>query len=396
MRLLRVETTVVALGLAMVGSMLLEIGAARVAIGDLIVASLILHKSLSRTLRKTDGARATDAPRIRLVAPMAAFTIAGLIGLYDIGIDISTLVSVIRDWAALGWLYVVYLYRHDLTDKVICQLANFAGFLVLVELAILLQERGINRATGTFLEPNYAAHFVTIVGFFCIGLGSSRLLKYATAAAILWSLLLTGSFGGMAMVAVGLPVALAGAIHKSLSPDSRALVNYVLFVSFTLLALVMLSRADIVLADERLSVLGDQLGSNRFDKSGDSRSRIWGESLAQFAERPWGWGPDGLTRRGLLKNSIHNDYVAAVVERGILGLVALLWLLRNTWAAAKVKTDTLIAILLASAVSGAVREVLHFRHMWLMIGLSIYAGWAKSRRSQELESQHIPERAPAV
>ena len=96
-----------------------------------------------------------------------------------------------------------------------------------------------------------------------------------------------------------------------------------------------------------------------------------------------------LTDRALpYANEAHDDWLAALVERGVLGLFALLLLAgcvrpgRPGAAAAAVGADGrrragpggLVAALLALGVNSFYEEILHFRSLWLLFGIVAVLG----------------------
>jgi len=94
----------------------------------------------------------------------------------------------------------------------------------------------------------------------------------------------------------------------------------------------------------------------------------------------------------------HDDYLAAVVERGLLGGVALVWLvalvvvrarrigrrdaLRPEFAAVLPRPELLGAAAGAVLLSALFYEVLHFRHVWALFGLIAAAElWGRRPRA---------------
>lgn len=81
----------------------------------------------------------------------------------------------------------------------------------------------------------------------------------------------------------------------------------------------------------------------------------------------------------------HNDYLAALVERGVLGAGAVILLagsvavrsrriarrgaLPPDYAAVVPRPELLGALVVSIAVSAALYETLHFRHVWALLGL---------------------------
>jgi O-antigen ligase len=104
---------------------------------------------------------------------------------------------------------------------------------------------------------------------------------------------------------------------------------------------------------------------------------------------PLGIGP-GATRPTLIAEQnfyakeSHNDYLGALAERGILGVLGLLLLVgaiatrsraivreprTPELMAAVPRPSALVAALMALAVSALFYEVLHFRQLWALLGI---------------------------
>ena len=140
--------------------------------------------------------------------------------------------------------------------------------------------------------------------------------------------------------------------------------------------------------DSGVPVLRDWIG--RSDASASQRLTIVKEAWVLFQKAgPFGAGP-GATQP-ILTDSLapfphqaHDDYVAAVVERGVEGgiaLIVLIWAiawragtaargqLKADFAAVVPRRDALIGALLGLAVAAAYYQVLHFRHAWALLAL---------------------------
>ena len=87
-------------------------------------------------------------------------------------------------------------------------------------------------------------------------------------------------------------------------------------------------------------------------------------------------------------NEAHNDWLAALVERGVLGLGALLLLaggviaragpvrrpLSAPMAAACAGPAGIVAAILAVSINSFYEEVLHFRPLWMLFGIAAVLG----------------------
>jgi O-antigen ligase len=140
--------------------------------------------------------------------------------------------------------------------------------------------------------------------------------------------------------------------------------------------------------DSGIPVLRDGIG--RSDNSASQRVTIILEAWKMFQQAgPLGTGP-GATQP-ILQESLapfphqaHDDYLAAVVERGVEGGIAMIvlvsaiaWRARNAiagrlkadFAAVVPRREGLIAALLGLAVAAAYYQVLHFRHAWTLLAV---------------------------
>jgi len=140
--------------------------------------------------------------------------------------------------------------------------------------------------------------------------------------------------------------------------------------------------------DSGQPILRDWIG--RSDSSANQRVVIVEEAWRLLQEYgPLGTGPNAT--KPLLTDTLapyahqaHDDYVAAVVERGLGGGLALLVLicaiafrsgqalrgrLRPDFAAVVVRREPLVGALLGLSVAAAYYEVLHFRHVWALLAV---------------------------
>ena len=143
---------------------------------------------------------------------------------------------------------------------------------------------------------------------------------------------------------------------------------------------------------------------SRFDSS-------WGARVGRIEESMRLFGPDLLlgigpstTNDTLLADNapilgeMHNDYVAALVERGLLGAFGVVSIFAVAgWAAFGLRrrfsgrspwtTSALAGGLVSVAVSGVALETLHFRHVWCLFAL-IFALQYVTSPPDTLRSRH--------
>jgi hypothetical protein len=156
-------------------------------------------------------------------------------------------------------------------------------------------------------------------------------------------------------------------------------------------AFATINLQDVIVSAEQASPLArDSIG--REAESGGSRS-----TLTEETARMWFTGQDVLglgpgntqqtlrSRQAPYVKEAHNDYLAAILERGVLGGLALVALAVAVAVRARrisrpggvdrpflevvPRPELLAAAIVAIAVSGLFYEVLHFRHVWALLGL---------------------------
>ncbi|MGB3828345.1 MAG: O-antigen ligase family protein [Ornithinimicrobium sp.] len=264
----------------------------------------------------------------------------------------------------------------------------WAGVLVLGRVTGVDTLAGITAADGkraslTFGDPNLAAnYFLTVIFLLAASRAIPRLwLRVPAMLLVLTAIVLTGSNGGMlgliggALVAVPLGV---GRVRGALAG-----VGVAAGLGLTVVLLgphVSLSGLTDGSASQA-QVIRDSVG--RSDQSSESREALWREEL-----RLWGTsdlvGVGPAQTRSVLRTSgapyvkeAHTDYLGTLVERGLLGGIGLIVLMVTVATrASRVRADRLVprpeliaGLLVAMAISAVFYEVLHFRHLWFVLGL---------------------------
>ena len=257
------------------------------------------------------------------------------------------------------------------------------------------------RATLTMGDPNMAANYL-MVSLFMLYVArwpAGRYWRSLATLVMVGAVFLTGSNGALTAALVGLAVAttvsFCAARRLRTGIGLLALVGLVVVV----LAAVPVARwqSQVTAAADASSVpiVRDSIG--RQGQSSSTRHLLLDESIQLFrSDAVVGTGP-GSTKPLLEANQAeypkeaHDDYAAALVERGMLGLVGLVLLIAATvrrlgglarrWAAGGYRLLPLGAMAgtaAAIATSGMFYEVLHFRQVWVFLGL--LAGSVGDRR----------------
>ena len=246
------------------------------------------------------------------------------------------------------------------------------------------------RASLTFGDPNRAGSYfaMSFLLLRAAGWPRSRRVRWSCGAVMLLALAYTGS--NAATVAL-LTASLFGALVRWWQ-----LHGWVSLIAVTCLLVaptaLLLASLDVSALQARAANGGRILANSvaRSDKGASDRALLVTENLALYrAHDPIGAGPGG-TKALLAANQApyvkeaHNDYLAALLERGVLGAVGLIVL----WAAVAgrclplcakspdprllavmARPDLLAAAVIAAATFGWFHEALHFRHIWAVLGL---------------------------
>jgi O-antigen ligase len=125
------------------------------------------------------------------------------------------------------------------------------------------------------------------------------------------------------------------------------------------------------------------LSIGRLSHSISARAEIINFTLPFYANYPFGMGPNTSV---LFLKTLHNDYLAFLVERGPLGLIGWLWVVIATLILPLRKTNpnqdpvkwwqslTIWAGFLATALNAFTHEVSHFRQFWMPLSF-LYAAY---------------------
>ena len=249
-----------------------------------------------------------------------------------------------------------------------------------------------NRLMFTFGDPNYASWFwdATIFVVYASRTPSNRWVRYTGYAMLVWSLALTESNGGALALGMGITFLLMVKNYRRRGwPGAIATGLIVGLAVGSFFTVLPLNKIRDLAATSNQPLLVNSIG--RSAQSSSERSLLIRETieLYQRSDGVLGLGP--MSTKPLLaqweypySNEAHNDYLAALCERGVIGLLALLMLcgcviiragpilrrqLSPPMAAAVPIPAAIVAGVLAISVNSFYEEVLHFRPLWLLFGI---------------------------
>ncbi|GAB3255507.1 hypothetical protein GCM10027425_15620 [Alteromonas gracilis] len=320
----------------------------------------------------------------------------------------------LQDLLLLGWAAVLAAGVHDvrIVRAAVVSWCRTAPLIALVGvLAYLIGFAPLSgvtaadagRASYTFGDPNMAGSYLVMS---LVLMAASRRpvrpgTRRAAYAIVLLALVLTGSNGAAVGLAIALTVMFGLARYRSNGLPAGVLTAVAVAATAVLLAGVVLPRVDTEALREQAAgsvpLLRDSIG--RSDGSTGERERILVQGFGLYLDSgATGVGP-ARTKVSLRDaqasyvKEAHNDYLATLLERGLVGCLGLLllgWsmLLRcrtlvvhrlgrtlSTWVP---RPWLLAAVLPVVAVSAAFYEVLHFRHLWTWLGLiAVLVAWSE-------------------
>jgi O-Antigen ligase len=260
-----------------------------------------------------------------------------------------------------------------------------------------------SRTALTFRDPSFSAnfYFVSIMIIWATGRPRHRGARIAAYAVLIAALLSTGSNSGIVSLVVGTMVAVVAGVYRRRGGIAAVTaLAFVLLAGFALSEKVNLQAIQASAHESKYGFIRDGIG--RSDVSEGQRAALLGESLHLYETGgPLGQGPVSTKTR--LENDMapfvkeaHDDYLAALLERGPLGFIGLLLLVSGLVAkgVAMVRAPlshgfetvirhphAVLAAVVGSLVSSTVYELLHLRHLWVLFAFvaAIYLWGGKSR-----------------
>jgi len=351
--------------------------------------------------------------RFPYALPVALGIVAGALGGLAAG---GGLLALSQDLFLFGWtLAIANLGRSPALLGTLVRawglsVTGWAALLiggVLGHVAWLSGQSGLDgsRAALTFGDPNLAADYF-LVGLLVLRAAQvprRRSLRLLCCAVVVVAIVLTGSNGGLtALVFATVGGWLFGLVRSGRAPAAVLVACLLAGAAVAAASTVDLSGVA-ARARDSAPVLRDSIG--REAESGGSRQTLVREAFSLWLsnDSPVGVGPGGTkaalqAEQAPYVKEAHDDYLAAVVERGLLGGVALVWLvalvvvrarrigrrdaLRPEFAAVLPRPELLGAAAGAVLLSALFYEVLHFRHVWALFGLIAAAElWGRRPRA---------------
>jgi hypothetical protein len=298
----------------------------------------------------------------------------------------SNLKTLLTTWAysSIGWAIVPFIGLAIGSAALTGRTANQGG-----------------RIQITLADPSYAANylFISIMIMWAIGRPRHRVFRYGAYALLLTVIAMTGSNSGVVAVIVGTVVAATLGIYRrsGFVPATTALA-FIVLAGYVAASQISLQTIQNNAHDSRYAFVRNGIGRGT---SFEQRGQLLQESITLYRTgNPLGEGPVSTKPRlhkemAPFEKEAHDDYVAALIERGALGFLGLALLvvilarrtlfsatgdLTEGFAKVVIRPNALAGAVAGTLVAGTVYELLHVRHVWTLFGLvTALAIWGTKR-----------------
>lgn len=197
------------------------------------------------------------------------------------------------------------------------------------------------------------------------------------------SILATGSMGATTAFLVGLTItgtALA-VIKKRLGLLIKYLLRLIIAISFLAGVFFIILSQNQQYQEHFQSIIVGRAG-----RSSEGRFALWTRGFNVFTDRPismWGIGPENFRVVDWQGKQLHNDFLAFLVERGVLstlGLIGiaiiaftravnLLLLNLKSSRSAQLVEIIFLAMIISTLVESLTHQIFHDRELWLVLAL---------------------------
>jgi len=247
------------------------------------------------------------------------------------------------------------------------------------------------RAQLWFDNPNMAGNFF-MISLFVLMLSDrprGRLARLCGYVLIGGAMLFTGSVAALGAFAIGGCVVLLYRVWRKADLRSAMAAGALGVALLATIAFIALESGTVTAVSQSSNTLvEDSIG--RTSRSAEGRTNLFAHEFELFRTGPLiGRGP-ASTKANLARSygdvvkEAHDDYLATLVERGVIGVVGLLILilgvvlrasavshrpLSPAYAAAIRNQSAFIGAAVALGVSAVTHEILHYRHVWSLFGI---------------------------
>lgn len=377
--------------------------------GNLGPADLFIVLAIAAWL--FSAAAGGDRLRFPYALGIGLLTAGGAIGGLAGALPGAALLALVQDFLLLAWCWTLVnvcgtpgragvILRTWVYSSIVWACVLFAGLAAGVPaLTGQIASEG-SRTALTFGDPNLCANyfFISLAIVWATGRPRRRSIRVLVSVLMIAAIMTTGSNSGIVSLVVGLSGAFVFATYRrsGLVP-ALAAMTCLLAVAAVGVSTISLQTIQRRAYTSGYAVLRDGIG--RGQASVTEHSKVMSESLQLYADGgPLGAGPVSTKPRmeaamSPYPKEAHDDYFAALLERGVVGAVGILvltsGLLVRMGRLVRQGPSRLGEVLpaphaLAAGVAGtlttmAVYELLHVRHVWALFALVAVAAASERR-----------------
>lgn len=373
---------------------------------------------------------AVTRPRIWLpyAVPMSLIAFASLVSVLMSSDMVTSFLPLVKEFYLYAWFVAMTFSLSMIRAKerrvvlevwtlvvvahavlLVFQLVSGSFFELTADLFGLVGETDQWRPSGLFKNAN-SAGFFQLMGLTPLLLRSTTAARRAASLVIVVAAIVaTGSMGAMSSLVVGFLMSLfVGIALAARAGRGRTVLTTLVGSTMTLTVVVVVGVAGGLLSGETIT----NLFVGRAERSADGRFALWSEALAIYADGPWvvGIGPDGFTVIGERQTFVHNDLLAFLVERGLLGAIGLLMLFALAlWKGLRVvslsarngkSVDNRLLVFFGLTVAmgfySLTHQIFHDRSMWLMLAFLEAILFHELRQSGERQLDAPGELNPVI
>ncbi len=340
--------------------------------------------------------------RLAYVLPMGLFVCGGALGALAGPVPGHSFIALTQDLWLLAWCICIanvcrtpqaltLLLRTwivaALVWAVLLLFGEYAGNAYLAG----IQSNEGGRTSLTFGDPNYAAHyfFLSMMLIAATRWPSKRPARFLMYAILLPPWALSVSNSGIVELLLGVTLIATVALYRRFGAMPTVAIGcFFLLFAAALVPRIPLTRIQNAAHDSQYRLLRDWVG--RSQRTAGQREELVRESVVLYRNGGLlGTGPGSTIERlaatdAPFAREAHDDYLAALVERGVIGAAGVLLLVGSVlartgsivrrppsaaFAEVVPRTAPILAAVVGTLALGTVYEVLHARHVWALFGL---------------------------
>jgi hypothetical protein len=359
------------------------------------------------------AARARLRCRFPYVIPVVMMLAGGALGALMGPVPQMSIVALVQDVVLIGWCWAVVNISHSAANlKLLLATWAYSGiawaviaFVGLATGSTLLTgqiERQGSRVQITLADPSYAANyfFISMMIIWATRRPRHRAVRIGAYALLVAAIATTGSNSGLVGLTTGTVVAVVlGTYRRFGAVPAVTLLAFTVIGGFAATSTISLSEIQSRAHDSSYPFLRDGIG--RSTQSSGQREALLQESIGLYergsalGEGPVSTKPRLTKENVLLVKEAHNDYFAALIERGPLGFLGILLLvssvllrgvslttakLSRRFADVVVRPNALVGALTGTLLAMTVYELLHVRHVWALFAIvAALSIWGRKR-----------------